>query len=437
MKNSPLQFISDEYGSVDISLKGKRFLITQNSLKEVAGSEVFTLEFASYLQDAGASVTVYTYCFADPMKRLFGENDIYVVDNDDVILSLAYYDYIWVNHQTLPLSIIRELKYIGTADSLPKFIFYHMSSLDYVIFERSFIWNLENTLSSLSAYVSCEARDVMMANHPIEVRSALFQNFAPVAFSTIRSRGNASVQNVLILSSHIPASISDVRKSLINRGINVVSMGNGEERYELISPQYLAKFDVVITIGKTVQYCLVSGIPVYVYDRFGGPGYLNDSNFDDAEYANFSGRGFTQRSPELIEEELLQGYSDAVEYYRTNREVFREKYRIGANISRLLIMAEDRAIHDFSPPYVQYLIDSHTLTRDLIAVSNKIVAEEAMIDSIRTESAVFREEFHRLLSQYKEIASLKNHLRRYARKKAPGFLIKGMKRFRSGKTEDD
>ena len=41
----------------------------------------------------------------------------------------------------------------------------------------------------------------------------------------------------------------------------------------------------MITIGKTVQYCLLSATPVFVYDYLGGFGYLDASNIERARYA--------------------------------------------------------------------------------------------------------------------------------------------------------
>ena len=54
----------------------------------------------------------------------------------------------------------------------------------------------------------------------------------------------------------------------------------GSEKPAITSAELLDHYDCVISIGKTVQYCLVQGIPVFLYDRFGGPGYLNESNYD-------------------------------------------------------------------------------------------------------------------------------------------------------------
>ena len=63
-------------------LKDKRFLITQSSLRLIAGSEINTLELAEYLQSQGAVVTVYTYFLSEPISPYFKGKNINVVTGD-------------------------------------------------------------------------------------------------------------------------------------------------------------------------------------------------------------------------------------------------------------------------------------------------------------------------------------------------------------------
>lgn len=74
-----------------------------------------------------------------------------------------------------------------------------------------------------------------------------------------------------------------------------------------VTPDLISQYDCVFTIGKTVQYCMISSTPVYVYDRFGGFGYLDAENFEKCAYANFSGRGGITKSSEEIASEIIKG----------------------------------------------------------------------------------------------------------------------------------
>jgi len=74
-----------------------------------------------------------------------------------------------------------------------------------------------------------------------------------------------------------------------------------------IEDKVLENYDLVITIGKTVNYCLALGVPVYCYDWFGGSGYLNPGNFAINKRHNFSGRdSFRKLSGEAIFREITQ-----------------------------------------------------------------------------------------------------------------------------------
>lgn len=51
------------------------------------------------------------------------------------------------------------------------------------------------------------------------------------------------------------------------------------------------------------------GVPVYVYDYLGGPGYLTEANFSLAERNNFSGRGFEKKTSDELLKEIKEGYT--------------------------------------------------------------------------------------------------------------------------------
>lgn len=95
--------------------------------------------------------------------------------------------------------------------------------------------------------------------------------------------------------------------------------------------------DVVISIGKTVPYCLASRTPVFIYDHFAGPGYLNAENLERAAWYNFSGRcSRTPRSAEQLATELVEGYSEGVAFMRELPEAQRGAYRLRPQLMKLL-----------------------------------------------------------------------------------------------------
>ena len=64
-----------------------------------------------------------------------------------------------------------------------------------------------------------------------------------------------------------------------------------QSKVELVTPELIQKYDVVLTIGKTVQYALLGNKVVYCYDHFGGMGYLSLKNYEIARYHNFQEGG--------------------------------------------------------------------------------------------------------------------------------------------------
>ena len=69
-----------------------------------------------------------------------------------------------------------------------------------------------------------------------------------------------------------------------------------------MTPEVLAPYDAVVTIGKTVQYALSMGIPAYVYDHFGGVGWLDEDSLEPELHWAFSGQR-TDRGDELLLDE--------------------------------------------------------------------------------------------------------------------------------------
>src|SRR5690606_34932125 len=99
----------------------------------------------------------------------------------------------------------------------------------------------------------------------------------------------AAPRKLAVVSNHVPAEVMAAISRLQGAGVQVVIHGHGHDARR-VSPALLADVDVVLTIGRTTQAALSQGIPVYCYDRFGGPGYITTDNFERAAFYNFSGR---------------------------------------------------------------------------------------------------------------------------------------------------
>ena len=147
---------------------------------------------------------------------------------------------------------------------------------------------------------------------------------------------SGQLENIAIISNHLPEELYDAVRILKKNNINVDIWGK-EHNYTRITPEILSKYDLVITIGKTVQYALSMGIPVYNYDHFGGEGYLRLNNLDGEEFYNFSGRSsFRRLSGDAICREILDGYTAALNEINEIKTIARKRYCLSSNLASLL-----------------------------------------------------------------------------------------------------
>ena len=386
-----------------MDLNSKRILITQNDIYSINGSSVIVLELAKELMNLGASVTVYTYFLHNPLKKIFKDNNIRVVEARDAKfevecnLSLREFDYIWVQHQVLPLGVINDLGAIDGQVSTPAFIFNHMSSLDHIADEFPYVWALEDKLSSVSLYNSVETKEKQEDSLKPEKIKNLYQNPAPVDFSKHKESSRKRLKRVLVVSNHPPKEIIKLKEVLKEDGVEVMLLGESQEKQELISIELLKGYDVIISIGKTVQNCLVAGIPVYVYDYLGGPGYLNDSNFELSEKNNFSGRGFDRKSVEQIREEIMGMFREGSEYIATIRDKSVELYSIDRSVSRVFSELNPIAYGKFDEKYIKYLVYSHNYSREHRRASCLRVIAEKNVEEQYTKTFLLKRELEDIL----------------------------------------
>ena len=99
----------------------------------------------------------------------------------------------------------------------------------------------------------------------------------------------------------------------------------------------LIPYDLVITIGKTVQYCFALKIPVYCYDHFGGPGYIDGENYALAKNHNFSGIGFNRKiTGEGLFQDMVSRFTQANENLEFLYHKARQEFCLESNLNKLI-----------------------------------------------------------------------------------------------------
>ncbi|HEM3473077.1 glycosyltransferase [Streptococcus suis] len=347
----------------------KRFLLTHIWLRGFGGAELNILELAEYLQQEGAIVEVFTYLFLEPMRSEFEKRNIKVITDREHVFSLEDYDFIISCQNILPNSIVKSLR--EHHSKFPKIIFLHMAALKSHVLEQPFVFGLESRLSSGTLAISQEVVDKNLSRFFNDIpRLFMYQNPVPVGYAVNSYSNNRPLKKILIISNHPPSELKELQSWFDASGIIVDYAGVWSSKYELASPEMFSEYDCIIGIGKNVQYCLVLGKPIYVYDHFAGPGFLNSKNFEKAEYHNFSGRGFedNQKSPQEIFEDIMENYDDAKKFYTENVEFFRKKYQLSNVLPQLIEQLENdnKEIQLFSVEYSNYVLAMNNFIGDIV-----------------------------------------------------------------------
>ncbi|MGT2847112.1 hypothetical protein [Streptococcus massiliensis] len=375
--------------------RGKRFLLTHIWLRGFGGAELNILELATFLKRNGAEVEVFTFLLLSPLAEEFTKNGITVIDDIDHSFTVSDYDYIWCAQNILPPAIVQEL--MNKQTKLPKFAFFHMAALEDHVLEQPYIHQLETKLSSSALAISEEIIEKNLSRYFTENENiVLYQNPAPSEYGSY-TFGRKTLKKIMVISNHPPKELLDLSEVFQEKDIVVDYYGVWSDKYELASPELFLNYDCVIGIGKNVQYCLTIGIPIYIYDHFNGPGFLNEENFALAEKHNFSGRGFEQlkRTSKEIAEEILVNFEKTREFQMDNLATFRDKFLMDHVIKRVIdyLDKQNKEIKAFDLPYASYVQAMILLIKNtVVRLDNDVVNLWKQIDVDKNEINILNEQ---------------------------------------------
>jgi len=252
----------------------KSVLITQGELMNYAGSEIVALELAEYFSQKGSDVQILTNYIGSPIAKEFRKLKSVTVQTDPSKINYEKLDLVWIHHQLIPQQILD----LAQQHKLhAKIIFHHMSP--YHPLEFPFAPRVEQYLADLILFNSHETQKAIESKlSTIKFNGALMNNPAPDFYSnsTGRKGHQDTPRNILVVSNHPLDEFVEIIELAKAEGMTVRRIG-GAARHEQrrVNLKDLEWADVVLSIGKTVQYAVVSGVPVFCYDQFGGPGYLS------------------------------------------------------------------------------------------------------------------------------------------------------------------
>lgn len=312
-------------------------LIATNQFARWAGSEMVATEFAEAFRDRGFDVAMFANAVSSELADPLRDRGIKITDKLED-LNVWQHDIVYCQHTVFARLFEKPVPKRGT---LPVFIFNHLSP--YAPLEVPGP-HFEKTFGDIILANSPETRAALLDHDPeLAARAEVFPNPAPARFQRGERPVSAVLGRLLCVSNHLPTEMRRALRHLEKAGVAVVRVGR-KNTPRRISPTDFDEVDAVVSIGKTVQYALAARVPVFCYDRFGGPGWLSPENFEPAAEANFSGRCTRNpRDAEVLAADLLSGFAEADRFAVGMPEELRSRFFLDPLLASVLERAETLA----------------------------------------------------------------------------------------------
>lgn len=256
-----------------------RTLVLNDFFTGWTGSEIVAMEVAEHFNATTSSFVALEPALSE-LKDWRPLQDI----------NLADFDLVWAQHHTILILLDRH-----AGATRPHIAFASLSPYD--------------PMETIPASVFESYIDQSFANSAETSRfrgaNLILGNAAPKSFHFDPEHSKKQkCSRILFVSNNQPPEMLHAADILRNRA-TIRFIGRGHE-YKRVTPTDISWADCVVTIGKTARYALASATPVFIYDRFGGDGYLNEANYTENEAHNFSGRPSCRKlTPEQLANEIL------------------------------------------------------------------------------------------------------------------------------------
>lgn len=307
----------------------RSILFTNLFLANRSGSELHVLELATFFKSQDWEVTCYTPSLAFPLQGELFERGIRVVEFGDEDQLSDHYDVLYAQHH----AVCDYVRYCLDID-FGKIVVSVLSSYDDM--EQVPLCAQE---ASLAVFVSEEAYESHKSKLSSDLPVFILPNVVDEGYFVKREH-RTELKRVAVISNHVPRELKEAA-SASQSSVHFDFFGLETEALP-ITPELICRYDAIITIGRTAQWCFASTTPLYCYDRFGGPGYLEPEEYEKAKWSNFSGRSNPVRlsSGELLAD-LIEGYPASLDRLAFFRDKARVEFRAEKLYMRLLQAIED------------------------------------------------------------------------------------------------
>ena len=279
----------------------KKILMTNAYIKDYTGSEVDTVSIANYFVENGYCVDIFTLDKGYPLLKSV-DHRVRVIDyleNDELN---DRYDYIWAHHYPLLDFLLFDKKIKA------KYIHY-LSLSSYANYEAYPDYYQSLSLVSTLSY---EAKEQNRIEGYDNKYFNIFPNYIMEKELKVLHNAKNKIESICVVSNHVPNEVERIKAIFEKKGISVDIYGK-KHIYKLVSADLLLQYDVIISIGKTINLGIALGIPCYVYDHFGGDGYITKKNINNSFKFNFSGRYSRCKYSDIeLVENIIQGYGECL-----------------------------------------------------------------------------------------------------------------------------
>lgn len=318
----------------------KNILITIFYADGLHGGVKYTAEIGNYLHSIGYNVFCVGTLTNESTKRFFARNNVKLYNVFDFPTD-THIDIVWAHHwPILPYLIRKGLQY----DKLINSCISEFLPIDKPLFFTKHV-DLFMTLTQ-------KTKDMFINEYDINGdKIHVLPNTAPDYFFDYKHDYSRPLKSVAVVSNHIPPELSGALDILETRGFDTIVYG-GKNPVDIV-PDVLLKHDVIVSIGKTVQYAMAMGIPVYNYDHFGGNGYVVPETIDIEESTNFSGRNFfTKKTASQIADEIVSQYVQTLAKCDELKKIAEQRYKVSIKINEVLNLLSNM-------PAVEHVVENN------------------------------------------------------------------------------
>lgn len=303
-------------------------LITVAFMDGFHGAVMHARDMASFFKQRGDQVRIGTIFVAPNIKEMFSSMEVPVFELGKVPLE-ACYDIVFAYHyptigfllkQGLRCNklVLGSLSGEGRLETFPLY------------------WDSASLLTVMSIKTAEKHHDkygiplekMYVLENPIPDEYAVYELPRELPWSV--------PEKIAVVSNHVPQELKELPQYLPD-SVQVTFYGKGSDNCQEMTPSLLGGYDVVITIGKTIQYAMGLGICAYEYDWHGGCGYITPDNMAAEAVRNFSGN-LTQRkiTAEAMAKELMAEYSSCHQQLGILKEMACRRFLLSDSLNRLL-----------------------------------------------------------------------------------------------------